>query len=182
MLQTLPMLKNYLSTSLILCITLLTPLYAYAIDKNIEVFSHKGKHSIYYHMAFTLNNSNFDFSKDEENKPYYSYTVQDLKDAGGQFEIIIPVDKFPITSLNCKNDIILRMPWSDLNNSKGISGKIDLFNSLKEIKTLTKDKIDVTLELNPYVKADSKANHGVVLTSCNVFFRHARGVYINDVK
>ena len=169
--------KNF--KQLMLSIILLTPLYACAIDNKVEVFSHKGKYSNYYHMAFTLNDSNFNFSKDEEKKSYSSYSSQNLKDAGGQFEIIIPIDKFPIASSNCKNNIIIRMPWSDPSNSSGISGKIDLFNSLKEIKSHSKDKIDVVLELNPYVKTDNKAKHGVILTGCNVFFRHAKGSYIN---
>lgn len=170
--------KNF--KQFILCVILFTPLYACAADNKIEVFTHKGKYSNYYHMAFTLNHSNFDFSKDEEKKLYSNYTTQNLKDAGGQFEIVIPIDKFPITSSNCKKNIIVRMPWSDSSNRSGISSKINLFNLLKEIKTRSKDKIDVVLELNPYVKTDNNAKHGVILTGCNVFFRHAKGAYINQ--
>lgn len=171
---------------LLLLTLLLLPLCSCANENIKKSLIHitQGKYSNYYHMTFTLNNSNFEFSSDENGLNYTNYTDELLTDAGGIFEILIPVEKFPIKSEKCKRHIKARMPWSDTSNKRqaaGLESKILLFNKLKNTKNIKQGEVNVTFELNPYIKTSATSAHGVILTGCNVFFRHAHGQYIDYV-
>jgi len=97
---------------------------------------------------------------------------------GGQFEVILNKNRFPISAPHCKGNIILRMPWSS-EEQGGIEKKYAVYQSLEKIQSGKKDKLTVTLELNPYVE---KSGNSYRLTQCNVFFRTAHGQYVNNTE
>lgn len=163
--------KNIISVFLIFL-----PLTSCADTKVHQV---KGRYSDYYHINYILNNNNFKFSNDEMGKDYKDYSEKNLTDAGGQFELLIPVNLFPIKSTNCKTSIILRMPWSD--NSSNIKNKYNLFRKLQKLTPKTNEEINIVIELNPYVKKPDAAKNNITLTGCNVFFRTSKGKYIDYV-
>ncbi len=124
-----------------------------------EIKVNPGKYSDYYHIKYELTpdkykvNSEYGFNK------------------GGQFEVFVPKEHFPITAPNCNENIIIRMPYSDLENRKRA-----LYNDLLSSKTIT-----VTLELNPYIKVLNKDPLQIELEYCNVFFRHRAGDYYDQL-
>ena len=102
---------------------------------------------------------------------------------GGQFEVLTPVDDFPVQAPNCQDHIIIRMPWTD-SASAGAAGAIEAKRILfEEILAMDADggAVEVSLELNPYVEVVSEEPLTLHLTQCNVFFRHAAGRYIESV-
>lgn len=147
-------------------------------DSNLNISVSKGKYKDYYHIQLSLKDIPFKISSDNNGKDYSKHSKKDLIDNGGQFEILIPSNKFPISAPNCKSNIKVRMPWtnSSLPNSIDlIKDKIKVLDSL-----LTADSPPViTLELNPYINVFSKQPLKLELKNCNVFFRHAKGKYID---
>jgi len=147
-------------------------------DLNISVS--KGKYKDYYHIQLDIKNIPYTFSKDEKGNLYKDYTQEMLVNNGGQFEILIPVDQFPVPSPNCSKNIILRMPWTNPASSKSktfLSEKYELFEDLKR-----KDgDLTVAIELNPYINVVSQNPLKLELKNCNVFFRHSKGKYIDYV-
>ena len=144
----------------------------------------KGKHGDYYHIPLLLRHNAFIFSKDESGTPYIEYTKQALIDNGGQFELLIPVETFPISAPGCRKHLKLRMPWTnpDLSHAaSAIDEKAILFDRLKQLKNGETGPVKVIIELNPYVKMLSRSPLVLELTQCNVFFRHARGRYIDHL-
>lgn len=121
----------------------------------------------YYHLMFSLTRDNvYSLSK---------LTKQEFYDDGGQFEIRIDKDLFPIRAPNCDSQIILRMPWSSKADS--LEPNYDLY---QRITLLTEgDSVPVAIELNPYIATDSD---GIYLTHCNVFFRTKQGAYVGNVQ
>jgi len=101
---------------------------------------------------------------------------------GGQFDVLINKDEFPVGSPKCKSDIILRMPWTnpeDSNFNELIEEKYFVYKSIVEIFNLKNIKLlNVYIELNPYVEIKDEQFQ---LTQCNVFFRHSKGRYISKV-
>lgn len=126
----------------------------------------------YYHLKFLLSSKNI--------VSVASYTDKQFLDNGGQFEVLVKKNAFPISSPNCKSNIILRMPWTNpkLSNSKlFISEKMAIYKAIKNITNSEEhDTLDIAVELNPYVSLKSNRFE---LTQCNIFFRHARGRYIS---
>lgn len=123
----------------------------------------------YYHLMYSLNSEKID-SVDR-------LTKDEFYQNGGQFEVHINKDLFPIRSPNCKSNIILRMPWVKENSS--LDEKYGLY---KDIAALREDNdgktVDVAIELNPYIDSD---DNGIYLTQCNVFFRSKNGKYIGNI-
>lgn len=149
-----------------------------ATDSNLNISVSKGKYKDYYHIQLNLKDIPFSISKDNNGKNYSTYSEQDLIGNGGQFEILIPVDHFPIPAPNCRSNIIARMPWTNpsiLNSKDLIKVKIDLLNRLKS----NNGDLTVTLELNPYVKVLSKQPLELELKNCNAFYRQSKGRYID---
>lgn len=91
---------------------------------------------------------------------------------GGQFEVLVPKEYFPVPAPNCRKNIIIRMPWSENEEDKQ-----QLFNTLSS----TEKPVQVILELNPYVVVLSKEPLQLQLTYCNVFFRHRNGNYYHQL-
>ena len=124
----------------------------------VEVTVNPGKYSDYYHMPYLLVPGKYQVNK--------TYGFNE----GGQFEVLVPKEYFPIPAPNCRKNIIIRMPWS-----KNEAKKRALY---EELLSATKP-IPVILELNPYVKVLHKQPLDLELTYCNVFFRHRNGDYYN---
>ena len=145
--------------------TILTPCgFANAkVDNHIAVKVNPGKYNDYYHIQYELTSG------------HYRVNQQYGFNQGGQFEVFVDKQDFPIRAPNCQQHIIIRMPYST-NEEK----KRKLYQALMEGQTLS-----VTLELNPYVKrvkvAENATAEAFELTYCNVFFRHRAGDYFNQL-
>ena len=120
-----------------------------------------GKYFDYYHIQY-------DLIPDQ-----YRINTRYGFNPGGQFEVFIPKAFFPIPAPNCREHIIVRMPYS-----KNTEQKKALYDQLLQGNTTTR----VTLELNPYLNIVSKSPLNLELTYCNVFFRHKNGDYYNQLK
>lgn len=142
-----------------------------------------GKHSDYYHILLTLRPDMFDLSVSEEHRPppYKERNVYEFAE-GGQFEIFIHKEQFPVPTPKCKKYVILRMPATD-PSSVGAASKIPqkkaLFDRIKLLKESSRGELEVAIELNPYVRVVSRQPLQVELTECNAFFRHASGAYVD---
>lgn len=119
----------------------------------------------YYHLLFAINAHNL--AKLE------TLSEKQFKQNGGQFEVLLKIQGFPIAAPNCKSDIILRMPW--VASKFELKQKHLLYKKLAAISLSQKGSVTVAIELNPYVQAQESE---LVLTACNVFFRHANNQYI----
>lgn len=124
-----------------------------------EIKVNTGKYSDYYYMKYELTSGNYSVNTE------YGFSK------GGQFEVFVPKERFPIAAPSCKKDIIIRMPHSGSEKRKRA-----LYNELLLSKTIT-----VTLELNPYVKVLKKDPLQVELKYCNVFFRQKAGDYFDQL-
>ena len=122
----------------------------------------------YFHVPYTLTVDNM---VDVE-----SISTEQLITDGGQFEILIKKEAFPIRAPNCQANIIARMPWTD--QKEKLNSRIAAYNDIKSVLTGEATGTDVVLELNPYVDQDE---NGPYLTQCNVFFRVHQGQYINHL-
>lgn len=123
----------------------------------------------YYHLSYQLKGSNL--------VKIDQLSEQKFKDNGGQFEVRIKKDLFPIKAPACKSDIILRMPWAPPNYDPG--AKYTLYKNIVKVFQGEKESIRVAIELNPYVEMK---NSELSLTQCNVFFRHADHEYVPHTK
>lgn len=124
-----------------------------------EIKVNSGIYSDYYHIKYEITSGK------------YSVNTEYGFNKGGQFEVFVPKEYFPITAPMCKKNIIIRMPYS-----KSEKRKRALYNALLLSKTMT-----VILELNPYVKVLQKEPLQVELENCNVFFRHKAGDYFDQL-
>ncbi|MCH2056323.1 MAG: hypothetical protein MK214_06865 [Thalassotalea sp.] len=139
---------------------LITVLLLISLQSNAtEIKVNSGKYSNYYHMKFELIsgqyvlNTGYGFNK------------------GGQFEVYVPKEHFPIAAPNCNENIVIRMPYSESEVKKRA-----LYDSLDASQTVT-----VTLELNPYINILSTTPLEIELQYCNVFFRHRSGDYYDQL-
>jgi hypothetical protein len=126
----------------------------------------------YYHLMYSLRIENIN-SVDK-------LTKDEFYQNGGQFEVDIKKDLFPIRSPNCKSNIILRMPW--VQEGVSLDKKYDLYkdiSSLLDSGDNNRKEVNVAIELNPYIASDEK---GIYLTQCNVFFRSKNGEYLSNIK
>ena len=121
--------------------------------------------TLYYHLSFTINADNL--------VKIETLSEKQFKQNGGQFEVLLKKQAFPIEAPNCKSDIILRMPW--IASQLGLTQKYLLYESIVTLIHNQKDAVTVAIELNPYVKPDKNE---LLLTGCNVYFRHASNQYI----
>lgn len=122
-----------------------------------------GKYADYYHLNFTLPSGHYRVNQE------YGFN------RGGQFEVLVDKAYFPIAAPNCRQHIIIRMPYS-VNEAK----KRTLYQAL-----VTGQSFSVILELNPYVKRLTRTKEVTSdqfeLTHCNVFFRHKSGDYFDQL-
>jgi hypothetical protein len=124
-----------------------------------EIKVNSGKYSNYYHMKFELLSGQYELNTE------YGFNK------GGQFEVFVPKEHFPIAAPNCNENIIIRMPYSESETKKRA-----LFDSLSASQT-----VSVTLELNPYINVLKTSPLEIELQYCNVFFRHRSGNYFDQL-
>jgi hypothetical protein len=93
-------------------------------------------------------------------------------DYWGQFEVLIPKERFPVPAPNCKKNIILRMPGvspNDRSRSAKLDARWDLFQSLYAVKEGKKESILVYIASGPYMK--TKKDGAGELEYCNAFIK-----------
>jgi hypothetical protein len=137
-----------------------------------DIFLNKGRYGPYYHLRLALKAEAIDFAQSDRTAP-----------SGGQFELRLRREKFPVPAPNCRGPIILRMPWTSpqaVEAKKKIAVKEDLLKRIWALEKYPNEALPVVIELNPYVKVVSHTPLKVQLTQCNVFFRDADGSYIDD--
>ena len=136
-----------------------------------EIVVNPGKYHPYYHMRFELRAEGIDFRRSDN-------AVR----SGGQFEIWLRPEHFPVAAPYCRGLLILRMPWTSPQTSgaaEKISAKEKLLARISALEHGPEAAVPVTVELNPYVEVISQNPLKARLTQCNVFFRHASGAYID---
>jgi hypothetical protein len=116
-----------------------------------EIKINKGIYASYYHMSHQF----------EPGK--YTLNLDDGFDKGGQFEVLVPKEYFPVPAPYCPKNILIRMPSSHNLEKK---------KSLYDLLMRGSDKIDVVLELNPHFIGISTDPSELELLFCDVFFRH----------
>lgn len=147
---------------------------SWAIAEEVDISVAPGKYNDYYHIKFILTADNVHHIK----KLGLNFTD------GGQFEVYIPKEQFPTQAPNCKEYILLRMPWTNPKLPDSISfvkEKRILFEKIEAVKRGGIAAVDVVIELNPYVKVKNINPLKLELGGCNLFFRHASGQYIDYV-
>ena len=150
-----------------------------------DIIVSQGKFTDYYHMKLKLNSDDFELSiPNSERAPKYSDNNDYKFNEGGQFEIFIKRDSFPIPLKDSPNSkyIILRMPRTNPEipgASLFINEKKHLFDELAGIKESHYESLTVAVELNPYIEVLKQNPLSLQLTEPNVFFRQAFGRYIN---
>ena len=139
---------------------------------DVVISTTKGKN--YYHLKYSLTKDNISHID--------LFTKKEIERNGGQFQLLIKKEAFPISAPKCKSDLILRMPWTDsylTNGQKFINEKNHVYSAIRDVfNSAQNDSLDVYIELNPYVK---RKNGEYELTQCNIFFRQSKGQYIMNV-
>jgi hypothetical protein len=142
-----------LSVIFILSWLITSPLHAQEIKIN------KGLYADYYHMAYTLELGKYAINSD------YGFKK------GGEFEVLVPKEYFPIPGPHCKKGIAIRMPSS--NNEEKKRRLYDLLNA--------QETVDVVLELNPHFVGVGTDPLQLKLIFCQVFFRHKLNDYYDHL-
>jgi hypothetical protein len=91
---------------------------------------------------------------------------------GGQFQILIPKERFPIPAPNCNKNVIFRMPGvphEDPSRSAKLDARWDLFQSLHAVKEGKKESVLVYVASGPYMK--TKKDGARELEYCNAFIK-----------
>ena len=145
-----------------------------------------GKYNDYYHMIFTLTPQNCELAvPSSERKNKYGESNQFSFSEGGQFEVFIRKTVFPIPAPHTESEfLILRMPWTDPSSGdaeRNILVKRRLFERIRNMKTEGKGRIEVTIELNPYITVLNKNPLKIELSGRVIFFRQVHGQYIDHV-
>jgi hypothetical protein len=89
----------------------------------------------------------------------------------GQFEVLVPKDRFPIPAPNCRRNVILRMPAVDPDASDRehrIEQRWQMFRSLHELTRNHIDGVQTRLARGPYMEIDDDGKP--VLEYCNAYF------------
>ena len=130
-----------------------------------------GRYGPYYHMRFGLTAASIDFAASDRRAR-----------AGGQFELRLRPEVFPVPAPHCRGNLILRMPWTapDAPDAAAkIAAKQSLLARIRALAQAPDDVVPVVLELNPYVEVISRNPLRLQLTQCNLFFRQASGGYVD---
>jgi hypothetical protein len=147
-------------------------IYSGAPDGQIVV--NEGRYGPYYHLRLELT----------ANAIYFAQSDRTAR-SGGQFEIKLRREMFPVPAPRCRGAIILRMPWTSplaTDVKEKIAAKQELLKRILELEKRSGGIVPVVIELNPYVKAVSRVPLKLELTQCNVFFRDAHGAYIDNTE
>lgn len=129
-----------------------------------------GRYGPYYHLRLELTAPDIDFAGSDRHAR-----------SGGQFEIRLRRERFPVPAPNCRGTLILRMPWTPPGAPDApakIVAKRALLDRILALADAPGDAVTVVLELNPYVEVVRRVPLRLRLTQCNVFFRQAAGGYV----
>jgi hypothetical protein len=130
-----------------------------------------GRYGPYYHLRFGLTAAAIDFAASDRRAR-----------SGGQFELRLRPEQFPVPAPHCRGTLILRMPWTapDVPEAAAkIAAKQELLARIFALAQAPGAVVPVVLELNPYVEVVSRSPLRLRLTQCNVFFRQAFGGYVD---
>jgi hypothetical protein len=157
---------------------------ALAMAGESKIHVSPGKYLDYYHIQFELTSDNCELEIPiSERKPKYAKSNEYKISEGGQFEVFVRKSHFPIPAPHSKSEfLILRMSWTDPDSpgaDQKIAGKQRLFNAIRKMKSDGNGRVNVILELNPYVTVLRKKPLSLELSGRNIFFRHADGEYID---
>ena len=145
----------------------------------------EGRYAAYYHLMLNLRSPDFVLEVPvEQRPPRYGTDNRWEFSPDGQFEIFVRKDAFPVAAPKCSTFVVVRMPSTDptLSDAGGkVAQKRELFDALAQLKDTEGESLPVAIELNPYVRVVTRDPLRLELTECNVFFRHARGAYIDHV-
>ena len=135
------------------------------------IVAQPGRYGPYYHLRLELTAADVDFAASDRRAR-----------SGGQFQLRLRRDRFPVAAPRCRGPIILRMPWTAPDTPDAadkIAAKEALLARLLALAEAPGEAVAVVLELNPYVEVVSRTPLRVRLTGCNVFFRQAFGAYVD---
>ncbi len=139
-----------------------------------QIVVNPGRYGPYYHLRIELTAKAVDFASSDN-------AIR----SGGQFEIRLRPEYFPVPAPKCRTSLILRMPWTAPETAEA-KEKIETKKALlKRILALHKDShatVPVVIELNPYVEVINRKPLRLRLTQCNVFFRQAFGAYVDHTE
>jgi hypothetical protein len=136
-----------------------------------QIVVNEGRYGPFYHLRLELRADVIDFKQSDR-----------AARSGGQFELRLRQEKFPVPAPNCRGSIILRMPWTSpqsVEAKKKIAAKEELLKRILALENNPNEVLPVVIELNPYVKVVGRRPLKVQLTQCNVFFRDAYGAYVD---
>jgi hypothetical protein len=139
-----------------------------------SIVTNPGRYGPYYHLRLVLTGESVIFAESDRQ-------VRD----GGQFEIRLRRNLFPVQAPACKGALILRMPWTSTatpDRAQKTQAKEALLNRIRRLESTRGETVPVVLELNPYVRVISRSPLRVELTGCNLFFRHASGGYVDRLE
>jgi hypothetical protein len=187
---------------ILLIIVLCNLSFLYAEDTQIHKTTTNGM--VYYHIKYILTPENTLLPNDPKavaelglKRDAVNYRKEIIDEQSinfkkyGQFEIFIPVEKFPYAS-HKSGYVILRMGQTLVDNKYSdhfkdpkrydyVAEKQALYNRIKAMKESGKGGVEVIIELNPYIEVKSENPLELELTQRNVSFRTAHGRYIDYV-
>lgn len=149
-------------------------LRAAGADAEPPIVVQQGRYAPYYHLPIGLTAADLDLDASDRRAR-----------SGGQFELRMHRERFPVAAPHCRGTIILRMPWTAPDTPDAadkIAAKQALLARIRALAKAPGDVVPVVLELNPYVEVVSRAPLRLQLTQCNVFFRQAYGGYVDHTR
>lgn len=89
----------------------------------------------------------------------------------GQFEVLVPKERFPIPAPNCRKNVILRMPAvgpDAPDRERRVEWRWTLFRALHDLASGRIEEVETALLPGPYMKTDGSGRP--VLEYCNAYF------------
>lgn len=155
----------------------------------------------YYHLKYALTRENsilltpkewlrckYAILWDEPINPKGCWCREPCWDGSGGFVIYIKKDVFPIPA-DCNSDwLLLRMnanrtpsvyESSEADLEHALQTKNDLWRKITALHEGNIERLEIVLELNPYVTILSEMPLKLKLDQCNLYFRTANNAYVN---
>jgi len=104
-------------------------------------------------------------------KPKSDITRKAFEANWGQFEVLIPKERFPVPAPHCRKNVILRMPAvapGAPGREKELAFRWRTFRSLQDLIQKKAGHLDLFLAPGPYMSADQEGRP--VLRYCNAYF------------